>query len=108
MRRGEVWTLQDDRYASKARPVVIVQADGVEFNSTVICLFTTFDSSGITTRVLIPATDTNGLRQDSYVMTEKIAAVEPAELGDQIGVLTNTQMDQVTRGMAAVLGIGQV
>jgi mRNA-degrading endonuclease toxin of MazEF toxin-antitoxin module len=27
MKRGEVWTLRDDAYASKARPVVIVQAD---------------------------------------------------------------------------------
>ena len=100
-----MWTLRDDRYASKARPVVIVQADDVEFNSTVICLFTTSDSSGITTRVLIPAADSNGLRRDSYVMTEKIAAVEPAELGDQIGVLTPAQMDQVAQGMATVLGI---
>ena len=27
--RGEIWTLRDDRYASKARPVVIVQGDEV-------------------------------------------------------------------------------
>lgn len=27
--RGEIWTLRDDRYASKARPVVIVQSDEV-------------------------------------------------------------------------------
>jgi mRNA interferase MazF len=26
MKRGEIWTLQDDGYASKARPVIIVQA----------------------------------------------------------------------------------
>lgn len=27
MKRGEVWTLQDRQYASKARPVVIIQSD---------------------------------------------------------------------------------
>ena len=27
MKRGEVWTLRDDQYASKARPVIIVQND---------------------------------------------------------------------------------
>ena len=27
--RGEIWTLRDDRYASKARSVVIVQSDEV-------------------------------------------------------------------------------
>ncbi len=29
MRRGEVWMLRDDSYASKARPVVVVQSDEV-------------------------------------------------------------------------------
>jgi len=31
MRRGEVWTLRDGRHASKARPVVIVGSDEVQF-----------------------------------------------------------------------------
>lgn len=31
MERGEVWTLQDKNYASKARPVVIVQQDVESF-----------------------------------------------------------------------------
>jgi mRNA interferase MazF len=105
MRRGEVWTLRDERFASKASPVVIVQADNAQFNSTVICLFTTHDSSSIATRVLIRPAETNGLRQPSYVMTEKIAAVEPEELGHQIGELTDDQMAQVTRGIARILGI---
>ena len=105
MRRGEVWTLRDDRFASEARPVVIVQADDAKFNSTVICLFTTHDSSEIASRVHVLATDTNGLRRDSYVMTEKIAAVEPVELGERIGALSIEQMAEVTAGMARVLGI---
>ena len=27
MKRGEIWTLQDKHYASKARPVVVIQSD---------------------------------------------------------------------------------
>ena len=27
MNRGEIWTLRDTQYASKARPVVIIQTD---------------------------------------------------------------------------------
>jgi mRNA interferase MazF len=46
MKRGEIWTLRDEGYAGKARPVVIVQADpGDFFNSVILCLFTTFESS---------------------------------------------------------------
>jgi mRNA interferase MazF len=38
MQRGEIWTLRDDRYASKARPVVVVQGDLEQFDSVVLCL----------------------------------------------------------------------
>ncbi|MCI1747782.1 MAG: type II toxin-antitoxin system PemK/MazF family toxin [Acidipropionibacterium sp.] len=40
MQRGEIWTLRDDRYASKARPVVVVQGDLEQFDSVVLCLLT--------------------------------------------------------------------
>jgi mRNA interferase MazF len=46
MKRGEVWVLRDDEYASKARPVIVVQSD-----------------------------ETNGLKKDSYVMTEKLITI---------------------------------
>ena len=81
MKRGEIWTLRDDGYASKARPVVIVQSDDINrFDSIILCLFTTFDSNQIPTRVHIPANSNNGLRKDSYVMTEKIITVNKREL----------------------------
>jgi hypothetical protein len=39
MKRGEIWTLQADGYASKPRPVVIVQNDSIGgFDSVVTCL----------------------------------------------------------------------
>jgi len=73
MKRGEIWTLRDDGYASKARPVVIVQSDDIDmFDSIVLCLLTTFDSSEILTRVRIMPDLENGLRKNSYIMTEKI------------------------------------
>jgi len=50
--RGEVWTLQDNAYAGKARPVVIIQAElEHSFGSVVICLFTSYESNHISTRV---------------------------------------------------------
>ena len=61
MKRGEIWSLRDRQYASKARPVVIIQSDKHEsFDSVILCLFTTYDSSGIQTRVLINASLQNG------------------------------------------------
>ncbi|MFP3042920.1 type II toxin-antitoxin system PemK/MazF family toxin [Treponema primitia] len=63
MKRGEIWSLRDGEYASKARPVIIVQSDpGEFFNSVILCLFTTFESSHIPTRVHIIPDKTNGLK----------------------------------------------
>lgn len=31
MRRGEIYSIRDRQYASKARPVVIIQDDNIDF-----------------------------------------------------------------------------
>lgn len=104
--RGEVWTLRDDRYASKARPVVIVQSDDVVgFDSVVLCLLTTYDSSQIPTRVRIEPTRENGLEKTSYVMTEKIASVSRSLLGKRIGRIEEASMAEIAKQLAIVLGI---
>jgi mRNA interferase MazF len=106
MKRGEIWTLRDDGYASKARPVVIVQSDSIiGFDSIILCLFTTYESEHINTRVRISADSNNGLRKDSYVMTEKIITVDKRELGDKIGVLTAQQLNAIAIQLAIILDI---
>jgi mRNA interferase MazF len=106
MRRGEIWTLRDDEYASKARPVVIVQGDlGEVFDSVILCLFTTFVSNDIKTRVKVEPIDENGLRHVSYVMTDKIVSVARGELGKRMGILTDDQMHAISRQLAKLLVI---
>ena len=106
MKRGEIWTLKDDGYASKARPVVIVQSDSiVGFDSIILCLLTTFNSEHIPTRVHITADSVNGLRKDSYVMTEKIITVDKHELGEKVGVLSTSQLNIITAQLAVILEI---
>jgi mRNA interferase MazF len=106
MKRGEVWTLQDKNYASKARPVVIVQDDDHNtFDSVILCLFTTYESADISTRVLVKSSVENGLLKDSYVMTDKIVTVDKGILGDKIGVLTEKDMEAVSRQLRIILGL---
>ena len=106
MKRGEMWTLRDDGYASKARPVVIIQSDDVNnFDSIILCLFTTFESNQMTTRVHISADSTNGLKKDSYVMTDKIITVDKRELSERIGKLTANQMKDIADQLKVILGI---
>lgn len=77
MKRGEIWTLQDKHYASKARPVVAIQSDKHDsFDSVILCLFTSYESGDISTRVRIEPSSENGLQKVSYVMTDKIVTVD--------------------------------
>ena len=106
MMRGEIWTLRDDRFARKARPVVIVQSDEVTaFGSVVLCLLTSYDSSSIPTRVRIEPKSSNGLEKTSWVMTEKLASVRRSQLGKRIGTLEPAELDEVSRQIRVVLGL---
>lgn len=106
MKRGEVWTLRDDRYATKARPVVIIQSDEHNmFDSVILCLFTTYESKDIETRVLIRASDKNGLLKNSYVMTDKIATVDKRILGEMIGELSESDMLKISKQLMVILGL---
>jgi mRNA interferase MazF len=106
MKRGEVWTLQDKNYASKARPVVIVQDDDHNtFDSVILCLFTTYESADISTRVLVKSSVENGLLKDSYVMTDKIVTVDKKILGECIGMLSDDDMKAVSEQLIIILGL---
>ena len=106
MKRGEIWTLQDEGYASKARPVVIVQSDLVDgSDSVILTLFTSFDNQVSSSRVRIEPSAANGLKKTSYVMVEKLLTVRRSELGRCVGVLTDEQMSSISRHLAAVLNI---
>ncbi len=104
--RGEIWTLQDDRYASKSRPVVVVQSDNIKsFDSVIICLLTTFDSSDIPTRVQLDPTNENGLIKTSYAMTDKIASVSKNMLGKKIGVVNDRELKAISQQLSVVLDL---
>lgn len=106
MQRGEVWTLRDDSYASKARPVIVIQDESVAaFDSIILCLLTTFDSEQIETRVPIKPTKANGLDRQSYAMTDKIVTVDKNLLGQCIGRLSVAEMAAINAKLMRVLGI---
>ena len=106
MKRGEVWTLRDDQYASKARPVVIVQNDEYcDFDSIILCLFTSFEAKERETRVMINPTEKNGLNKKSFVMTDKIVTVKKTMLRERIGELSKTEMEKISNKLKEILGL---
>ena len=85
MERGDVWTCLYEGYASKPRPVLIVQDNAVsgQFGSTVMCLITSFVSDDIPTRVRIAPSPANGLLMTCWNATEMIMAVPVSALKKQ-------------------------
>ena len=106
MKRGEIWILQDRQYASKARPVVVIQSDKLSsFDSIILCLFTSFESGDISTRVPVEPSAENGLQKKSFVMTDKIVTVDKKMLGKRVGVLSDEDMSAVSEQLKIILGL---
>lgn len=106
MKRGEIWVLRDDGYASKPRPVVVIQSDEItQFQSVVLCLLTSFDSTNMPTRVQIEPSIENGLSKTSWVMTDKITTVPKEMLHKKIGSLRTEELHAINRQLAIVLGL---
>jgi mRNA interferase MazF len=104
--RGEVWTAAGGVYASKPRPVLIIQDD--RFNATgsvVIIPLTTRLIEAPFTRVPIEANEMSGIAEDSHAMVDKITTVRRSQLGKRTGRATPALMVDVERAVLVFLGL---
>lgn len=106
MRRGEIWTAAGTGYASKPRPVVLVQSDDFEnLGSAVVCLVTSTDTVEGPSRVALPANVDNGLDEDSVVMADKTIAMRREHLGEKLGTIGHAKMREIEAALRSVLGL---
>ncbi len=105
MKQGEIWTVQEKGYASKPRPVLVIQKEINKYDSVILCLLTSFDSSELENRVSVEPTSKNGLKSLSYVMTDKIVTVNKNVIDKRVGKLENKTMKEVLGKIAQFLGI---
>ncbi|MFM7229523.1 MAG: type II toxin-antitoxin system PemK/MazF family toxin [Cyanobacteriota bacterium] len=109
MKRGELWTMAGGSgYASKPRPVVIVQDDAFTARDSVtVCLITTDISDLPVFRIPLEPTDTNGLRLVSRLMVDKVTTVPRNRLGLCIGQLTAEDLLRLNRALLVFLGLAR-
>ena len=107
MIRGEVWTVAGGgTYADKPRPAVILQSDQFATQQSItICPFTTDPSDAPLIRIAIEPNASNGLRETSCVMVDKIMTVARAKLGSRVGHLRDNEMLRVSRAVMVFLGL---
>jgi mRNA interferase MazF len=109
VKRGEIWTMGGGPgYASKPRPVVIVQDDAfVARGSVTVCLITTDSTDLPVFRVEVDPTLENGLRATSRLMVDKVTTVPRSRLGQCIGRLADDDRLRLNRSLLVFLGLAR-
>ena len=106
MNRGEIWTAAGGVYASKPRPVVILQDDRFDATDSVVVVpLTTYIIDATLARVPIAADALSGIAQDSYAMVDKLTTVRRTNLGATLGRVTASQMVEIERTLLVFLGM---
>ena len=107
MRRGEIWTVSGGKdYASKPRPVVIVQDDSFDATDSItICAFTTDETDAPLFRLPVEPSERNGLRSPCRLMVDKIATVPKSKIGPQIGRLDDEDVLRLNQAVIVFLGL---
>jgi mRNA interferase MazF len=95
-------------YASKPRPVVIVQDDAFTArDSIVVCLITTDPADLPVFRIAVDPTAENGLKATSRLMVDKVTTVPKSRLGQCIGRLADDDLLRLNRSLLVFLGLAR-
>jgi mRNA interferase MazF len=107
MRRGDIWTVAGGNdYAEKPRPAVIVQDDSFDQTGSVtLCAFTSDETEAPLLRLPVLPTTSNGLRQPSRLMVDKIKTVSKSKLGEWVGRLDDEDIVRLSQAMLVFLGL---
>lgn len=84
-------------YTAKPRPGVVVQhhATLADSPSITLCGISTVAVPGASTRIGIDPDPTNGLRDLSFVMVDKVSTIRRSRIRSVVGRLDGSQMAQV-------------
>jgi mRNA interferase MazF len=108
VRRSEIWTLSGGPdYASKLRPVVILQDDRFDgTDSITICALTTDPTEAPLFRLPVAPDERNGLRAPCRIMVDKVITVPKSKIGRRVGRLSDDDMLRLNRAVVVFLGLG--
>jgi mRNA interferase MazF len=108
MRRGDIVVVADrvaGDFASKPRPAVVVQSE--RFNATgslAVCPLTTVPADAPLLRLPVKAGPRNALRQDCWIVIEKLTCVRRERVRATPGRLTAEEIVALDRSLAVFLG----
>ena len=107
MRRGELWTAAGGKhYASKPRPVLVVQDNRFDATDSItICPLTSDPTEIPLLRIRLDPESVSGLDQPSSIMVDKLTTMPRSKLGQHIGKVSDTNMLALARALVVFLGL---
>ncbi|MBK6636422.1 MAG: type II toxin-antitoxin system PemK/MazF family toxin [Rhodocyclaceae bacterium] len=106
MKRGDLVTVVIQGDIGKPRPALVIQADAFSEHPSVTIIPTTgtlVDAPLM--RVPVQPDPTNGLREETHIMIDKIVTIRREKIGVVFGQLDKETLAQVDRLLAVFLGI---
>lgn len=83
---------------NKPRPCIIVSPDAMnKFLRTVIIVPMTTPQRDLPTRILIKATPTSGLKNDSYAVLDQVKTVDKSRVSHMIGEISEAEKHEVSK-----------
>lgn len=106
MRRGDIVTVVAPGAYDKPRPAVIVQSDWLTgTDSVLVSLLTSTLRDAPIFRLSLDPSPSNGLRNPSQIMVEKILALPREKCGVVIGRLDTGALQSLNQMLSLVLGL---
>lgn len=107
MRRGEIWTVAGGRdYASKPRPVVVLQDDSFDATDSIpVCAFTPDRTEAPLFRLPVEPSERNGLRATCRLMVDKITTIPRSKVGARVGRLDYEDILRLNQAVLVFLGL---
>jgi mRNA interferase MazF len=107
VKRGDVVLAVARGDYGKPRPAVIVQSDlfNVAHASLLVCLLTTELIDAPLFRLPLAPNPTNGLRETSQIMVDKLLALPRDRIRERIGAAGDETMLSLNRALALMLGL---
>lgn len=109
----EIWIADLDPASGtepgKIRPVVILQSDILHYaghTSTIACAISSQPKEGVSLiRLKIQPSAANGLRKESYILTDQIRALDLFRLREKVGELDEENIDLLCKNIKAILSL---
>jgi mRNA interferase MazF len=107
VKRGSVVTVSaGGGMGHKPRPAIVVQNDDYAHSDTIIVVPLTGDvRNDLVTRPVFLPDESNGLREPSRMMTNRLIGTPLTNVGAVIGTMSHDDMRRVDAALALVLGL---